>query len=97
MKKLVDTCKNHSYVWLKKESVSVPEPSPKIITKEIYVCVDCGTGLDFYNLDTLQEKGAQLLVPIKDRKQVEPQIIPYKEIKGKKYVLLDDVQRLFTQ
>ena len=51
MKALIDNCKDHNYVWLKKESVVLPEPQTKIIHKDIYACVDCGTGLDFYNLD----------------------------------------------
>ena len=51
MKKLIDDCKDHSYVWLKRESVPVTEPTLRVIEKETYVCVDCGTGLDFYNLD----------------------------------------------
>ena len=51
MKKLIDDWCNHSYVWLKQESVPVTEPNLRIIQKDIYACVDCGTGLDFYNLD----------------------------------------------
>jgi len=51
MKALIDNCKDHSYVYLKQESVVSPEPQLKIINKETYACVDCGTGLDFYNLD----------------------------------------------
>lgn len=51
MKKLIDNCENHNYVWLKRESIPVPEPELRIYNKDIYVCVDCGKGLDFYNLD----------------------------------------------
>lgn len=51
MKKLIEDCKNHEYVYLKYESIPVTHPTLRIIKKEIYVCVYCGTGLDFYNLD----------------------------------------------
>jgi hypothetical protein len=51
MKKLIEQCKDHDYLFLKRESVSLTEPTLRIITKEIYACAYCGTGLDFYNLD----------------------------------------------
>lgn len=55
MKKLIDECKNHSYVWLKQEGILAPEPKPRIFNKDIYACVDCGSGLDVYDLDREQE------------------------------------------
>lgn len=51
MKELIDTCVDHDYIFLKSESVPLSEPTLRIVTKEIYACVRCGTGLDFYNLD----------------------------------------------
>lgn len=55
MNKLIDECKDHDYIILKTESVSIPNPTPRIIQKEIYVCIHCGTGLDYYNLDEFIE------------------------------------------
>lgn len=51
MRKLVEQCKDHDYVYLKRETVPIPEPQLKLIQKEIYACVYCGAGLDIYNLD----------------------------------------------
>jgi hypothetical protein len=51
MLKLIDECQEHDYVWLKIESVQLPHPQLKTITKETFACVYCGAGLDFYNLD----------------------------------------------
>jgi hypothetical protein len=51
MKKLIDEPHEHNYVWLKNEVVTVPIPHLKILKKDIYVCVDCGSGLDVYDLD----------------------------------------------
>lgn len=51
MRKLIEQCKDHDYVYLKRETVTIPEPQLKLIQKEIYACVYCGAGLDIYNLD----------------------------------------------
>lgn len=51
MKELVDTCKNHSYVWIKTETVVSTEPYLRIIPKDIYACVDCGLAMEIYKLD----------------------------------------------
>ena len=51
MKKLIDECTDHDYLYLKREVVTATEPSLRILNKEIYVCAYCGSGLDVYNLD----------------------------------------------
>lgn len=51
MKRLIDNCESHDYIFLKRESMPVTEPTLRILTKEIFACEKCGAGLDFYNLD----------------------------------------------
>ncbi len=55
MKKLIDECSEHSYIYLKTESVAISHPTPRIINKEVYVCVDCGSGQDVYDLENFVE------------------------------------------
>lgn len=58
MKKLIDDCKDHDYIYLRRESVLVSSQPRRIVEKEVYACVLCGTGLDVYELDnaiTLKE------------------------------------------
>lgn len=55
MKKLIDQCTDHDYLFLKRESVPLTEPTLRIINREVYACAYCGTGLDFYNLDEFVE------------------------------------------
>lgn len=58
MKKLIEQCTNHNYVYLKKESVTIHEPLIKIVEKTIFACVECGAGLDVYDLDNpIEVKG----------------------------------------
>jgi hypothetical protein len=51
MQKLIDECPEHDYIYLKNETIPLPQPVLKLVTKEIYACVYCGSGLDVYNLD----------------------------------------------
>lgn len=52
MKKLIEDCGNpHNYVWLKREEVRIHEPLVKLVIKDMYACVDCGKGLEIYDLD----------------------------------------------
>lgn len=51
MKKLIEDCKNHEYVYLRDESVPISHPTLRLVKKEVYACLLCGTGLDCYNLD----------------------------------------------
>lgn len=53
--RLIDECNDHDYIILKTEPVPIPNPTPRIIQKEIYACIHCGTGLDCYNLDEFIE------------------------------------------
>lgn len=51
MKKLIENCKNHSYVYLKDEVVVSSHPTLRLLNKQIYVCIECGVGLEVYDLD----------------------------------------------
>jgi hypothetical protein len=51
MNKLIEDCKNHNYVYLKKESMPIHEPLVKVVEKTIFACIDCGSGLDVYDLE----------------------------------------------
>lgn len=60
MKKLIEECYSHDYVWLKRETLLATEPKMRAIEKDIYACVKCGSGLDVYDLDQVEEINAAL-------------------------------------
>lgn len=51
MKYLVDQPHEHNYIYLKTESIVLHEVIAKIANKEVYACVDCGLGMDVYDLE----------------------------------------------
>lgn len=54
MKYLIDQPHEHNYIYLKKETVPIPEPLLKLIEKTVFACIDCGSGLDVYDFDNVQ-------------------------------------------
>ena len=53
--RLIDECTDHDYVILKTQTIFLPDPTARLIKKEIYACIHCGRGLDYYNLDEFIE------------------------------------------
>lgn len=50
MKYLYDQPHEHHYVYIKSESVIFPHVE-MIVKKDLYACLDCGLGMDIYNMD----------------------------------------------
>lgn len=48
---LVDDCKNHDYVFIKREFTLVTEIYIRVIPKETYACIHCGLAMEVYNLE----------------------------------------------
>lgn len=56
MKKLIDECKDHNYIFLSRRTRLIDDSIQKqIITLETYACIDCGSGLEVYDLDNVKE------------------------------------------
>lgn len=47
----VEQCTGHDYIYIKQETVIMPEPYIKLIPKTIYACTHCGVALEVYELD----------------------------------------------
>jgi hypothetical protein len=55
MRKLIEQCKEHNYVYLYEDFVAIHLPLTKSVRKEVFACVECGSGLDVYDLDNPTE------------------------------------------
>lgn len=46
----VDQCKDHDYVFIKRESILATEGYMLVIPKDIYACIHCGLAMEVYDL-----------------------------------------------
>lgn len=51
MKETIQSCTQHDYIYIRKDTVISSGNPMRLIQKESYACVKCGSGLDVYDLD----------------------------------------------